>query len=142
MTLTVLTYLGYLAIAVPLTIWVATTLRRNGQVFLTDVFAGHEQLAVAVNRLLVVGFYLVNLGFVALFLRVDREVQTVQRMIEELSVKIGVAMLVLGAMHLINVSVFTAMRRRTQREKLGVKKSTDPRTTWTPPVPAVPPATR
>lgn len=142
MTLTVLTYLGYLAIAVPLTIWVATTLRRNGQVFLTDVFAGHEQLAVAVNRLLVVGFYLVNLGFVALFLRVDREVQTVQRMIEELSVKIGIAMLVLGAMHLINVSVFTAMRRRTQREKLGVKKPTDPRTTWTPPAPAVPPAAR
>ena len=62
---TVTTYVVYLLVAVPLTIWVATTLSRNGRVFLEDVFAGNEGLADAVNRLLVVGFYLLNLGFVS-----------------------------------------------------------------------------
>ena len=50
------TYLSYLVLAVPLTIWVAGTLSRNGRVFLEDVFAGIDELADAVNRLLVVGF--------------------------------------------------------------------------------------
>lgn len=136
MTITVLTYLAYLAISVPLTAWVATTLRRNGQVFLIEVFAGEDELAAAVNRLLVVGFYLVNLGFVALFLRVDREVESVQRMIEQLSVKIGITLLVLGGMHLINVSVFSAMRRRNQRDRLAAAKAAaGPLQQWTPPVP-------
>ena len=64
MTWTVGTYVVYLLVTVPLTIWVATTLSRNGRVFLADVFAGDDGLADAVNRLLVVGFYLLNLGFV------------------------------------------------------------------------------
>ena len=66
MTWTVGTYVLYLLVTVPLTVWVATTLSRNGRVFLEDVFAGDERLAHAVNRLLVVGFCLLNLGFVML----------------------------------------------------------------------------
>ncbi|MFC4951204.1 hypothetical protein [Pseudonocardia sp. GCM10023141] len=112
MTLTVAMYLTYLLICVPLTIWVATTLGRNGSLFLLDVFAGNADLAAAVNRLLVVGFYLVTLGFMTLFLRASSEVQNLQSLIEQLSAKLGVVMLVLGALHMINVRVFTSMRRR------------------------------
>ena len=52
MTLKTLAYLLYLAITVPLTIYVARTLFRNGRVFLHDVFNGNDALADAVNRLL------------------------------------------------------------------------------------------
>ena len=60
-TITV-TYLSYLAISISLTIWVAQTLHKNGRVFLIDVLQGNESLADSVNHLLVVGFYLINLG--------------------------------------------------------------------------------
>ena len=86
MTWTVGTYVLYLLVTVPLTVWVATTLSRNGRVFLEDVFAGDERLAHAVNRLLVVGFYLLNLGFVMLFLRVTSRVGDLRDMLETLSV--------------------------------------------------------
>ena len=79
MSMTVLTYFSYLLVAVPLTVWVATTLSRNGRVFLADVFDGNDDLADAVNRLLVVGFYLLNLGFVTLYLRVGTEVRDAAR---------------------------------------------------------------
>ena len=85
-TWTVGTYVLYLLVTVPLTVWVATTLSRNGRVFLEDVFAGDERLAHAVNRLLVVGFYLLNLGFVMLFLRVTSRVGDLRDMLETLSV--------------------------------------------------------
>lgn len=116
MSMTVLTYLTYLAVAVPLTFWVATTLSRNGRVFLEDVFAGNDELADAVNRLLVVGFYLLNIGFVMLYLRVGTGVVDLRGLVETLSVKIGIVMLVLGVVHFFNVYVFNAIRRRSRME--------------------------
>ena len=68
--LTVALYLLYLAISVGVTIWVARVLHKNGRVFLVDAFKGNTQLADSVNSLLVVGFYLINIGYVALALRV------------------------------------------------------------------------
>jgi hypothetical protein len=114
MDLVVIAYCLYLVIAVPLTIWVGSTLSRNGRVFLVDVFAGNDALAEAVNRLLVVGFYLLNLGVVALYLRVDDLVPHARDVVEVLSVKMGVVMLMLGVVHLTNVYVFTKIRRRSQ----------------------------
>jgi hypothetical protein len=116
MTYTVATYVAYLLVAVPLTVWVASTLSRNGRVFLTDVFHGEDGLADAVNRLLVVGFYLVNLGIVMLYLRGGGEVDDLAGVLETLSVKIGVVMLVLGVIHFVNVMVFSSMRRKGRAE--------------------------
>ena len=70
----VLMYLAYVALSVGLTIWVAHTLSRSGRVFLVDVFRGNEELADSVNHLLVVGFYLINLGYVSLALKVAQEI--------------------------------------------------------------------
>jgi hypothetical protein len=61
MDVMVLTYVAYLVISVGLTVWVARTLLSNGRAFLVDVFEGDGGLADSVNRLLVVGFYLINL---------------------------------------------------------------------------------
>ncbi len=120
MTWTVGTYVVYLLVTVPLTIWVATTLSRNGRVFLGDVFAGNEALAEAVNKLLVVGFYLLNLGFVMLFLRVSTPVLDLRDLFETLSIKVGVVMLALGVLHFFNVYVFNAIRRRSRLERTRV----------------------
>ena len=73
---------------------------------------------MAVNKLLVVGFYLLNIGFVALYLRVGDAVLTSRQLVETLSVKLGVVLLALGVIHLTNVWVFTRIRRRHQLESL------------------------
>lgn len=74
MNYTVITYLIYLVVSITLTAWVARTLFHNGRIFLVDCFLGKEDLADSVNRLLVVGFYLVNAGFIALYLKLGIEV--------------------------------------------------------------------
>lgn len=112
MNYTVWTYLLYLAISIALTVWVARTLHLNGRLFLVDVFAGNAPLADSVNHLLVVGFYLINLGYVTLRLKSDTLPQNLQGLIEELSMKVGLVLLVLGAMHFFNLYVFSKMRRR------------------------------
>ncbi|ALO10566.1 hypothetical protein [Streptomyces gardneri] len=117
MDLTVVAYVVYLLISVALTIWVARTLSRNGRIFLADVLHGNEKLAEAVNHLLVVGFYLVNFGFVALYLSQEEAVTDTRALFEALSVKLGVVLLVLGVMHLGNVYVLNKIRRRGVMER-------------------------
>lgn len=112
MSFTVYTYLLYLLISVALTVWVARTLFKNGRVFLVDVFRGNSDLADSVNHLLVVGFYLINLGYVALALKMGYEVSTLELSIEALSQKVGWVLLVLGGMHFFNLYIFSRIRRR------------------------------
>ncbi|MGW6456036.1 hypothetical protein ACWF94_08920 [Streptomyces sp. NPDC055078] len=140
MDLNVVAYIVYLLISVALTVWVARTLSRNGRIFLSDVMHGNEKLAEAVNHLLVVGFYLVNLGFVALYLRVAETVRDARGLFDALSVKLGVVLLVLGVMHLCNVYVLNKIRRRgvMEREQLppvppGAWTTPAGKGPWTPP---------
>ena len=109
---TTITYILYILLAIPVTIWVARTLHQNGRVFLVECFHGKEDLADSVNHLLVVGFYLVNLGFVSLYLKIGKPVTTVTEIFEALSAKMGVVLLVLGAMHFLNLFIFTKLRKR------------------------------
>lgn len=111
-TITV-TYLSYLAISISLTIWVAQTLHKNGRVFLVDVFQGNESLADSVNHLLVVGFYLINFGYVSLALKLGYTVETASEGIEALSWKVGLVLLVLGGMHFFNLFIFSRIRNRS-----------------------------
>lgn len=107
-------YLAYLTISIALTIWVASTLSRNGRIFLRDIFPS-ERLADAVNQLLVVGFYLLNLGYVAVAMRVGSRVATTEAALETLSLRIGFVLLVLGALHLFNVYALNRYRRSRLR---------------------------
>lgn len=124
---TLIGYLAYLVVAVPVTVWVARTLSRNGAVFLRDVYEEDDGLADAVNQLLVVGFYLLNLGFVLLFLRTGGEQDGAADMITAVSVKVGLVLLVLGFVHLVNLGVFTSMRR-SHRATLRPPASASPAT--------------
>ena len=112
MTPIVWTYIVYIALSIPLTVWVAHTLHKNGRVFLLDSFRGNEPLADSVNHLLVVGFYLINIGYVALALKEGVAPVNLREVLEMISRKVGVVMLVLGGMHFFNILVFSKMRRR------------------------------
>jgi hypothetical protein len=116
MSYILLLYSLYLLITVILTIWVARTLFRNGKVFLVDIFHGNKELAQAVNNLLLVGFYLVNLGYAVYTLRVEYNVSDTRQLIEELSVKVGAIILILGGMHFFNMLVFFKLRKRALLE--------------------------
>ena len=115
MNYTVVGYLLYVAISVAMTVWVARTLHRNGRVFVVAAFRGNEVMGDAVNHLLVVGFYLINLGFITMTLRYGDKPASLEAMVEFLSAKVGVVMLVLGAMHFFNLFNFDKMRRKGLR---------------------------
>lgn len=108
----ILLYIIYLVVTIFLTIWVAHTLFRNGKLFLVDIFHGNKELAQAVNNLLLVGFYLVNLGYAVYTLRIFDTITTARIMVELLSLKLGAIILILGGMHFLNMFIFFKLRKR------------------------------
>ena len=104
-------YALYVLISLAITYWVGRTLSQNGLVFLIENFEGKEALARSVNHLLLVGFYLINLGFVSLALRLFERPQTVIDAIELLSTKVGLVIVLLGVMHFFNMWLLMIFRR-------------------------------
>jgi len=102
----------YLAIAVAFTVWVARTLSGNGEVFLIECFGHDEVLAKSTNHLLVVGFYLMNLGFIMLALQFGETPRTLPDAVVFLSSKVGLAVLVLGGMHFFNMHAIATFGRK------------------------------
>ena len=117
MNYTITSYCIYLFATIILTIWVAKTLFKNGKVFLIDIFHGNKELADSVNNLLLVGFYLINLGYAVYTLQETKPITNIQQTFERLSLKIGLIVLILGGMHFLNLFIFFRLRKRSQDEK-------------------------
>jgi hypothetical protein len=117
----VYSYIGYIVISIVLTVWVARTLHKNGRVFLVEAFHGDERIADSVNHLLVVGLYLINVGYITLALKYGDKPGDVQQAIEFLSTKVGLVLVVLGAMHFFNIFTFDKMRRKATRAMKPVR---------------------
>ncbi len=110
-----ISYALYLIITLAITVWVAHTLSMNGEVFLVQCFGHDSELAQSTNHLLVVGFYLINIGFITLTLSLGAEPKTLTDAIRFLSGKVGLAVLVLGAMHFFNMSAVAHFGRKVNR---------------------------
>ncbi|MFK8053814.1 MAG: hypothetical protein AB8F65_12680 [Woeseiaceae bacterium] len=100
-----MTYLIYIGISLAITVLVSRTLSKNGLTFLIAGFRGDEALARSTNHLLVVGFYLVNLGFVLLRMRTGYAIDDVEAVIVYLASGLGTVLFVLGLMHFFNMYV-------------------------------------
>lgn len=105
-------YALYLLISIAITVWVARTLSKNGEVFLIQCFGHNAVLARSTNHLLVVGFYLVNIGFITLTLSLGAEPTTIPETIRFLSSKVGLAVMVLGGMHFFNMTAIARYGRK------------------------------
>ena len=107
----VTTHISYLVISVAVTAWVARTLRKHGMIYLSDKMDSKPEVAESFSNLLIVGFYLVNLGFESLALKYGGVATNTVSAIELLSTKIGFVLLCLGVMHFITVMVLTKTGR-------------------------------
>lgn len=105
------TYTAYLAVSLAITFWVGRTLHRNGRIFLVENFEGREALADSINHLLLVGFYLLNFGFVSLALKYGAKPHTAVKSMEFLSTKIGLVIVVIGALHFFNMLWLVKFRK-------------------------------
>jgi hypothetical protein len=121
MNYNVAAYLVYLSITVGVILRVGHLLFRHGRIFIVNCLHGDTVLADAINRILLIGYYLVNVGYSVLSLKIWTPITSGVQMAETLGKKIGCIVLLLGAMHLFNVTLLLISdRRRTKRALLSL----------------------
>ena len=128
--LVIIAYAIYLPIALGLTYYVARTLFKNAKVFMLDIFKGKEDIAFATNRLFEIGFYLMNLGFALMILKIYvseySPFNTYQKLIETLSYKVGGFSIYLGVMLFLNLLLFMRGRKKARQAQLPKQQFVPP----------------
>ncbi len=128
----IIAYSIYLPVTIGLTYYVARVLFRNGKVFMLDIFRGREEIATSTNKLFQVGFYLLNLGFAFLTLRIAYEITGAQDVFEALSSKIGGFSIYLGIMLFFNLYLFFRGKKKSKESQLKAEdKWVNPKDTST-----------
>jgi hypothetical protein len=96
--------ISYLLITGYITVFVGQVLYKNGRHFLMQMLI-EEDMTDAVNRILLTGYYLINLGYVIIMLTLRPPVNSFSDMISSVSVSVGRIMLTLGVIHYFNIAV-------------------------------------
>ncbi|KQR68088.1 hypothetical protein [Pedobacter sp. Leaf176] len=110
-------YAVYLPAALFLTLYVSKTLFKNSKIYMIDIFKGKEIIAGATNKLFETGFYLLNLGFALLIMKITAYENNYQTLIETLSFKIGGFSIYLGLMLFFNLYLFFRGKRKANEYK-------------------------
>jgi hypothetical protein len=123
----VVTYLAYLLISVSLTFLAGRVLSRSGRLILADAVGGDEGSARGLSNLVVVSFYLISLGCVALTMHTSSDSLSARQAIQLLATRVGVNLLVLGGLYLAGLVILTKLRRklRSQGSPVATKAADD-----------------
>lgn len=107
-----LTNLIYLTVTGFITFWVGFQLYKHGRVYLSVLFPNKMEWCLMINRILLMGYYLVNLGYLAISISLWPEIQTIRMAIETLVQYTGIILLILGALHFMNLFIFYIASQR------------------------------
>ena len=114
MTLTISTYFIYIGISLILTILVGIILGKTGRALLLEYFHGNKNLAENINRLILLGYYLLNIGYISLTTNTGIKVRDYEHMFEILSNKIGITFLVLAGFYLVDMLLLFKLRKKNK----------------------------
>ncbi len=115
MNFNILAYLIYLPITTIITLWVGYILYKNGEPFILKQFNNDRETTLLINRILLVGYYLINLGYCFWIVSQWKTLDSVKIMLNSLSETIGIIVLGLGLMHYLNILVLSIIGKREKQ---------------------------
>jgi hypothetical protein len=113
-----LAHIIYLLLTYLITVHVGWRFYTHGRVYILALLHQNEALTDAVNRLLLVGYYLLNLGYAALMIKLWQRVDTLSAMMGMLAQKVGTIMLTLACIHFCNMAVIAWLHKKQVSEPI------------------------
>ena len=107
MNLNIIGYLIYLSLTSVIIIKVGKLCYDNGNLFVSQLIPNHEELCHQINKMLLIGYYLLNLGYCARTIISWEKIQSIKQLIEIISTKSAIIILTIGFMHYINIFLLT-----------------------------------
>jgi hypothetical protein len=105
MNYNILAYSIFALITIYIILWVGRLFHKNGRIFILSLFHKNEQLADTTNNLLLIGYYLFNIGYAVIQLSYWKTIITRNELLSSIATKIGTLVLLLATMHYINMFI-------------------------------------
>ncbi len=74
---------------------------------MSQLIPNHEELCHQINKMLLIGYYLLNLGYCAMTIISWEKIQNSTQLIEIIATKSAIIILTIGFMHYINIFLLT-----------------------------------
>lgn len=107
MNLNIFAYIIYLSLTAIIIIKVGKICYNNGTVYVAELIQNHKDLCQKINKILLLGYYLLNLGYCAMTLISWNKIQTWTQLIEILASKTAIIICIIAAIHYINIIILT-----------------------------------
>ncbi|WP_116787080.1 hypothetical protein [Flavobacterium psychrotrophum] len=107
MNLNLIAYGLFLTITIYIIVVVGQICYRNGNTYVLSLVPGHQDLCTRINKILLTGYYLVNLGYTATTLIHWERITTLTAFIEILASRTGFIIVLLAILHYTNLFIIT-----------------------------------
>lgn len=99
----IIAYIIYIILTVFIIYHVGRMFHRNGRIFILQLHRGDTGTTDTINNILLVAYYLFNMGYAFLRLRLWERVSSPAQLIASVSNHIGVLILILAVTHYFNM---------------------------------------
>jgi len=107
MNLNIIGYVIYLLITTFIIIKVGKICYRNGNIYVAQLIPEHEDLCQKTNQVLLIGYYLLNLGYCAMTLISWDKIISYSQLIEIISTKTATIICIIAMLHYFNIFIIT-----------------------------------
>ncbi len=107
----ILSYFIYFTLTIPVIVFVGWKCYKIGKIYLLDVLKDDE-ICNSVNKLLLIGYYLLNLGYIAISISSWGNINTFSEIIEIVFTKISVILMLIALFHYINIAALYFLRNQ------------------------------
>jgi hypothetical protein len=107
MDLNLIGYAIYLSVTAVIILRVGSICYRNGNVFVGELIPDHEDLCKRINQILLLGYYLLNIGYCSVTLVQWDTIETVPQLVETVAMKSAVIICIISVMHYLNIFIIT-----------------------------------
>lgn len=107
MNLNIIGYTIFLLITTYIIIVVGKLCYRNGNIFVLELIPNHKELCHQINKILLIGYYLINIGYCAMTLVSWSAITNFTELVSIISSKTAVILGILAILHYLNIFILT-----------------------------------
>ncbi|WP_221259866.1 hypothetical protein [Flavobacterium okayamense] len=107
MNLNIIAYIIYFSITAFIIIKVGKIFYDNGNIYVSELIPNHMELCHKTNQILLLGYYLLNIGYCAITIISWQKIATFSQLIEIVSYKSAIIIITIAIMHYINIILLT-----------------------------------
>ena len=104
-------YIVFIALVSFIIIYVGRYFYTNGRVFIVSLLHDNVPLADNINRLLLVGYYLVNIGYAFIKLKQWTKIDAVATWFSSLATNMATLILILALLHYMNMLIIYSLSK-------------------------------